>query len=167
MNRRWSGLRRPALLLAWIVLLAACFAQVEIQIEGPNGWASALPTWRVHGHWLLDLFWGGRPLTGYHAWVFSFMALVFHLPCVLAGPYSWRLETRCLGSLMIFWILEDFLWFAWNPAYGVARLAPAFVPWHRHWVLGLPTDYYTFLTVGGVLLWSSFRAAPDDVGAAP
>lgn len=171
MKRAWAGLRGPVLLLTWVVLLAACFAQVEIQIEGARGWAASLPTWRVESHWLLDLFWGGRPLTGYHAWVFSFMTLAFHLPPVLTGRFSWRLEARCFGSLMVFWILEDFLWFALNPAYGVGRLAPAFVPWHRHWTLGFPTDYFTFLAVGGLLLWSSFRAsgsaAAEDAGAGP
>ncbi|WP_407669535.1 hypothetical protein [Paraburkholderia heleia] len=39
-----------------------------------------LPTWRIEHHWLLDIFWGSRPMTGYHAWVFPFMALFFHLP---------------------------------------------------------------------------------------
>jgi len=54
------------------------FAEVEIQIEGAAGWASSLRL-EDRDHWLLDLFWGGRPMTGYHAWVFSFMFLAFHL----------------------------------------------------------------------------------------
>jgi len=57
--------------LGWVALMAFFFAKVEIQIEGAAGWASALPTWRIESHWLLDIFWGGRPMTGYHAWVFS------------------------------------------------------------------------------------------------
>src|SRR5438093_13725998 len=69
--------------LLYIALLALFFAQVEIQIEGPTGWAANLPTWRVEQYWWLDWFWGGRPLTGYHLWVFSFMALAFHLPIAL------------------------------------------------------------------------------------
>ena len=57
----------------------------EIQIEGPNGWATSLPTWRIEHHPLLDIFWGGRAMTGYHAWFFSFILLVFHLPHVIYG----------------------------------------------------------------------------------
>src|SRR5438093_13235399 len=64
-------------------LLASFLAQVEIQSERPTGWAANLPTWRVEQYWWLDPFWGGRPLTGYHLWVFSFMALPFHLPIAL------------------------------------------------------------------------------------
>ena len=150
----------------WILLLALLFAQVEIQIEGPDGWATGLPTWRIEeGGPLQQLFWGGRPLTGYHVWVFSFMAAVFHLPLLLTGRFSLRLEARVLGSLMLFWILEDFLWFVLNPAFGLARLTPDHVPWHRHWVLGMPTDYPLFLAVGSVLLWVSFRRT--DKGTDP
>ncbi|MCB9688951.1 MAG: hypothetical protein H6735_28170 [Alphaproteobacteria bacterium] len=136
---------RPLALLVWVVLLAFFFANVEVQIEGANGWASALPvTFRVDQHWLLDLFWGGRPLTGYHAWVFSFVALTFHLPLVWEGRWSWRAQARALALISGFWIVEDALWFVLNPAYGWAALTPANVPWHVHWFLGLPTDYWTF-----------------------
>jgi len=91
---RWA---RPWLLLAWVALLAFVFAQVEIQIEGSAGWAANLPTWRVEKHWLLDIFWGGRPMTGYHAWVFSFVALTFHSPVFLRGRWFWRIEARIVG----------------------------------------------------------------------
>ena len=77
-----------ALLVLWVAVLGFFFAMVEIQIEGPAGWAASLPTWRIESHWLLDIFWGGRPMTGYHAWVFSFMALVFHLPVFINGVWS-------------------------------------------------------------------------------
>lgn len=143
------------LLLLWISLLGLFFAMVEIQIEGGAGWAAGLPTWRVENHWLLDIFWGGRPLTGYHAWVFSFMALVFHLPIFISGQWSIKLEARIIGSVMLFWIIEDFLWFALNPAFGLAKFEPQFVPWHKHWLGVVPTDYATF-GVGAILLiaWS-------------
>jgi hypothetical protein len=136
---------RAALLALFVCVLAGFFANVEIQIEGANGWASALPvTFRVEDHWLLDVFWGGRPLTGYHAWVFAFVALVFHLPLVWEGRWSWWAELRALSLVAGFWIVEDALWFVWNPAYGWSALTPASVPWHVHWFLGLPVDYWTF-----------------------
>ncbi len=149
--------RRVMALLLWVGLLGAVFAQVEIQIEGASGWAAALPTWRIEQHWLLDIFWGGRPMTGYHAWVFSFIALVFHLPMFYAERWHWRLEARTLGSVMLFWIWEDWLWFVMNPAYGLSRFSPEAVPWHKQWVLGVPTDYLTFTLVGVALLALSCR----------
>jgi hypothetical protein len=146
---RWL---HTSLLLFWVLLLGLFFAMTEIQIEGAHGWASSLPTWRIEHHPLLDLFWGGRPLTGYHAWVFSFMFLAFHLPHVVHGSFSRQTEARCLGALMLFWIVEDFLWFVLNPAFGLARFSPAHVPWHRHWLLGVPTDYLTFTLAGALLV---------------
>lgn len=154
-------MKRPgwqaALLLLWIGILAMFFAMVEIQIEGAQGWAAGLPTWRIEQHWLLEWFWGGRPMTGYHAWVFSFMLLAFHLPPVMMGVFSWWLEARCLGSAMLFWVIEDGFWFALNPAYGLAALTPQRVAWHKHWWLGWPSDYFVFGGLGLLLIGLSYR----------
>ncbi len=103
--------------LGFVLLLAFFFAKLEIAIEGEDGWAANLPTWRIEHHWLLDLLWGGREMTGYHAWAFSLVALFFHFPLVFSGDYSWAAEQRVLGSLMVFWVCEDFLWFLLNPAF--------------------------------------------------
>jgi hypothetical protein len=150
-------LRHPLLLVLFVALLGFFFAMVEIQIEGAAGWAGNLPTWRIERHWLLDVFWSGRPLTGYHLWVFSFMALVFHLPVAIGGQWSKKLEARILATLMIFWIMEDFLWFVLNPAYGAGRFFRGEIEWHKHIILGLPHDYWIFLILGALLTWYSFR----------
>lgn len=167
MNPSDHGALRAALpmlaLLAYVALLAFFFAMVEIQIEGAAGWAANLPTWRVDNHWLLDWFWGGRPMTGYHAWVFSFMALMFHLPAVMLRQWSWQIELRALGSLALFWIFEDWLWFVFNEAYGIARFAPEFIPWHKHWLIGVPTDYLVMGTLGMTMVVLSHRQHASSV----
>ena len=150
-------LRHVVLLLAWVALLATLFAQLEIQIEGPRGWAAGLPTWRVDDAPILKLFFGGRAVTGYHVFAFSFMFCIFHLPLALTGHFSWRLEARILGSLMLFWLLEDFLWFVLNPAFGLAKFTPAQVPWHPHWLCGVPVDYLVFTLLSAALLWAAYR----------
>jgi hypothetical protein len=152
-----SSLSHFLLLLAWIGLLGFFFAKVEIQIEGDAGWAANLPTWRIEEHWLLDIFWGSRPMTGYHAWVFSFMCVAFHFPVVLLGHWSLAVEARILASLMYFWMIEDFLWFVLNPAYGFAKFRPGDIHWHKHWVWLVPLDYAVFAVVGLGLFWYSFR----------
>ena len=78
-HTQWISL---ASTLASVLLLGFFFAKLEIAIEGEAGWAQNLPTWRIEGHWLLDIFWGGREMTGYHAWAFSLIALFFHFPLV-------------------------------------------------------------------------------------
>ena len=119
-----SGWWHPLGLGLGLLVLGFLFAEVEIQIEGGAGWAANLPTWRIENHPLLNVFWGGKPLTGYHLWVFTFMAAVFHLPLVMLRTFSLKMECRVLGSVMVFWIVEDFLWFVLNPAFGLARFKP-------------------------------------------
>ena len=147
--------------MCWLILkvliLSLFFAEVEIQIEGAAGWATSLPTWRIEHHWLLDLFWGGRAMTGYHAWVFIFIALIFHFPFLLYGHWSRRMEARVLACIMFFWAAEDGLWFILNPAYGWEKFTPEIVRWHHHWLGGVPTDYWFALVIGTWLMLRSYR----------
>jgi hypothetical protein len=153
------------LTVIWVMLLGVFFAQAEIQIEGAHGWATSLPTWRIEHHWLLDIFWGGRAMTGYHAWVFPFITMFMHFPLFFVGHWSWRAEVRVIACVMVFWVTEDFLWFVMNPAYGMARFNPEVVTWHKHWILGAPTDYWTFAILSVLLLWGSTqtRKKPQPV----
>lgn len=153
--------RHMALMLAWVVLLGFFFAQTEIQIEGGAGWAANLPTWRIEQHWLLDIFWGGRAMTGYHAWIFPFIALFFHFPLFFMGHWSWRAQCRVLACIMLFWIVEDFLWFALNPAYGIERFHAAAIPWHKHWLWRAPVDYWVYSAAMLALLSVSYGNRKD------
>src|SRR5262245_66489805 len=103
-----------------VVIAAFLWAKMEVEIEGKNGWAVNLPTWRVEKHILLDIFLGGRPLTGFHFWAFAFVFLMFHMPAFWIS-WSWVMEVQTLGSILLFWVLEDFLWFMVNPHYGWKR----------------------------------------------
>ena len=145
------------ILLIFVILLGFFFANVEIQIEGASGWATSLPTWRIEKHWLLTLFWGGRAMTGYHAWMFSFIALIFHLPIFLNGGWSMRIQIRIIAAIMLFWVSEDFLWFVLNPAYGLAHFNPVSVTWHPHWLLGVPVDYWFGSILGVALMLGSYN----------
>ena len=138
--------------LVLIVVLAFWFAKVEIQIEGVDGWAKNLPTWRIKKHWLLDLFFGGREMTGYHAWVLSFILIFFHLPMAFVNPWTWSLEGRVLGGMLLFWIVEDFLWFMINPGYGLKKFKKEFIPWHPKWISIAPIEYWIFIPISGFLI---------------
>ena len=125
------------------------FALVEIHIEGGHGWAANLPTWRVENRWT-RLFYGNRPLTGYHLYVQLFVLVMAHAPWFLdLAPLTWRGEARVLAFVILFWIVEDFLWFVINPAYGVRKFRRAHVWWHAPtWWWIMPRDYWLFLPVG-------------------
>ena len=49
----------------FLFFIAVSLAYYEVQIEGPNGWASSLPTWKSTDPSITWIF-GGRPVTGYH-----------------------------------------------------------------------------------------------------
>ena len=152
-SKPWQQL---LLLVGFVAILAFFFAEVEIQIEGSEGWAASLPTWKIEKHWLLDIFWGGRPMTGYHAWVFSFIFLVFHLPIFILAKWTWRLELKILAGIQIFWLIEDFLWFVLNPAFGIDKFTREIVWWHKNWFWFMPVDYWTFIFVSSACLYFAF-----------
>lgn len=137
------------LALLFLFVLAFAWAQMEIQIEGKNGWAAELPTWRVSDHWLLDLLYGSRPLTGYHVWAFVFVFLALHWPFAVGKVWTWREELRIVGAYNVFWVVEDFLWFLMNPHYGLKSFTRGKIWWHKRWVLGVPLDYWV-LGIGGL-----------------
>lgn len=138
-----------------VIVAAAAWAKLEVEIEGPEGWARTLPTWRVESHPLLDIFYGARPLTGYHAWAFTFVLLALHLPFAWTGAWSLRGELHVLACYALFWLVEDFLWFLFNPAFGWSGFCPARAWWHKRWFLGLPVDYWIFaLAAAGIFTWT-------------
>lgn len=148
-----------------LFLSALVFALLEIQIEGPAGWAKNLPTWRFH-HRILHLIFPGRPLTGYHLWLLLFVAVVAHLPFAFGLTWTWRSELRAIAFVMLFWVIEDFLWFALNPAFGLAKFGPKHIAWHRHaWWWIAPRDYFIASAIGIGLYVASRQAAETIVVA--
>jgi hypothetical protein len=140
----------PQLLFAcYLVLTAVVFARLEIQIEGPNGWAAQLPTWRIQNRWT-RLFYGSRPLTGYHLWMLIFVLAMIHAPVALKPSiFSGGLELRIISFCILFFLVEDFLWFVLNPAFGIRRFRREHIWWHApSWWWVMPRDYWVYGTIG-------------------
>jgi hypothetical protein len=133
----------------FVLLTAFVFARVEIEIEGPNGWAANLPTWRIQNKWT-KIFYGNRPLTGYHLWLQIFVLCMSHIPFGLHFlQWTWRGEMRVIGFFILFFIVEDFLWFVVNPAYGLRKFKREHIWWHAPtWWWIMPRDYWVFFVVG-------------------
>jgi hypothetical protein len=144
------------LFAASVGVTAWLFALAEIQIEGPHGWAARLPTWRIENRWT-RLLYGSKPLTGYHLYVQLFVLALVHLPFLLSlAAFSWRAEARIAAFFILFWVLEDFLWFVLNPAYGLRRFRRQDIWWHAPcWWSIMPRDYWVFVPVAAVLYWAS------------
>ena len=133
----------------YVLATAFAFARLEIEIEGPHGWAEKLPTWRLSNR-CTKLLWGCRPLTGYHFWVLILFALFAHLPFAL-GLWTWslQLELRVIAFFILLLVIEDFLWFVLNPHFGVRRFRRQHIWWHAPaWWWCMPRDYWLFLPIG-------------------
>ena len=136
--------------------MAGFFALVEIQVEGADGWAAKLPTWKIDNALTRRLI-SGKPLTGYHFWLFLFMLAAVHLPYGLGlVQFDLSTELRILAFFILFWILEDFLWFVFNPAFGIRAFRKDRIWWHEPaWWWVMPKDYWLFGPIGLLLyLWS-------------
>ncbi len=145
-------------LLSFLFVLAASFlfAKTEIAIEGPNGWAEKLPTWRLpKEHWASRLVFGGRPATGYHVWLNAFILFSAHAVYLFAS-FSWSVELRLISLFILFWALEDFLWFVLNPAFGLHNFKREKIWWHKDsWWWIAPSAYFIFIPVGVALYIAS------------
>src|SRR3954467_1930595 len=113
-----------ALRVLFLFGYALLFALVEIEIEGPHGWAERLPTWfrvRTPAARFYGLFMRGKPLTGYHAVMFVLPLWSFHIGFFAGVSWSWAAEAATLAAYLAWAVVWDLLWFLLNPRFGWAR----------------------------------------------
>jgi hypothetical protein len=122
---------------AYFFLIAFVLAHLEIQIEGPHGWAEKLPTWRWDGRRVRR--WVGKPVTGYHLCLVTCILLFIHVPQFYGG--SWGREADLLAMFFLLTVTWDFLWFACNRHFGVGRFRKGQIWWFPGWTLGVPRPY--------------------------
>ncbi|MBI3564762.1 MAG: hypothetical protein HY079_06170 [Elusimicrobia bacterium] len=144
-----------------LALFALCWllARVEIEIEGPSGWAVTLPTWRWEPEWFLRLS-NGKAVTGYHVYLSLFLIGMFHLPLAFVG-FSRELWAKCLSCYLLTTAAWDLQWFAWNPAWGLRRFMTTPVPWFRRKLLAFPVDYYAAVALSGLATWLIWRPGAE------
>lgn len=132
--------------IIYFFVLAVLLAILEIQIEGADGWAANLPTWRPSHEYRMVRVWrkltGNKELTGYHLFLIIFLLVMVHLPFVWGGYWSWTSELELLGFFMVFVVTWDFLWFVLNPGFSLTDFNAKQVWWHKKWLGKLPLDYY-------------------------
>lgn len=131
---------------SFALIVSTLFALLEIQIEGKDGWATKLPTWRLYKPWFAKIQGGNTELTGYHTYLWLFLFVFIHVP-YLFMEFRWRTELLILSLYLLILMLEDFLWFVFNPHFKIIKFHKEHVPWHA-WFGPLPTLYYV-----GFVVW--------------
>ena len=139
--------------------IALVLALLEIQIEGPHGWAEKLPTWRWQSPRVLR--WAGKPITGYHVFLLLFILLLIHLPMVYVG-FTLEREAELLSLFFMLAVFWDFLWFVCNPHFGLMRFRRGQIWWFKSWLLKLPAPYFTGLAIS-LLIYASAGLVPGNL----
>lgn len=141
-------------MILFATLLAFMVAKLEIQIEGKEGWANHLPTYRFK-NWFSRIFLGEYEMTGYHVWLNTTLITFAHFIFFAGVPWSIDMEFRILGVFFIGAALEDLFWFILNPEFGIRKFQRQHVPWFR-WVGFLPALHIFYFSLAGVLIFLSY-----------
>lgn len=145
--------------LGIIFLSALVMALFEVQVEGANGWAGDLPTWKVTLP-LEILGFGGKekPLTGYHFYLWLFAFILPHFTFI-NRDWTWKKEFGVISFYILFTTFEGILWFGVNPAFGWDKFIPGNILWYKEPWLLLPVEYWIRFGIGVVTyiisIWDS------------
>lgn len=142
---------RMALFDLFVIATALSHALLEIQIEGKHGWAEKLPTRKFTGK-LINWFSELKYITGFHIATGAVIVLFAHLPIFFVSHWSWEYEFLVVGFILLHFTLEDFLWFVFNPHYGIHKFNRKHIWWHKKWFLGVPVGYWVGLPLGLILI---------------
>ena len=138
-------------ILIFGILIAFVIAKLEINIEGKNGWAENLPTWR-RKNFLTKMIWGELPITGYHLWFLAMIEIFLHFPFVTGATWSIGLELQIQAMFLLATVIEDFFWFVLNPEFGFKKFNKFHARWHEGWVGPVPYFYLRLLSLSGLFL---------------
>ena len=134
----------------WFVLtFATLWSWMEVEIEGPTGWAMNLPTSCAFFGW-----------TWYHMSMNCIILLVLH-----RSLWSLHYErgvlklARFVIYTALWYVVEDFMWFALNPHFGLIKYNKTGIPWHTNkvWVMGTFIENWIVLTVWLVAVALEYR----------
>lgn len=126
--------------LIFILILSVLFALLEIQIEGKDGWADKLPTWKVKNP--LKKITGLPHFTGYHIYFWAFIFTLLHFPYFLELSFNFLNESKIIETFILILLSEDFLWFLLNPNWGIKKFLKEEIPWHNSKLFYLPKMYW-------------------------
>jgi len=145
--------------MLWLVIVA--LAYWEVQIEGRNPWAGALPCWRK------TISWFPKELTGYHAGLVSYaltlIAFTTTVCIFVLRIYGIEIPIGFFGTLILLLlsaivllsIFEDYLWHIVNPCqeeYGLHTFVKKEYPAFKGiflWIV--PIDYLGLAILSFVL----------------
>lgn len=130
-----------------LFFLALILALLEIEIEGKHGWAKKTNTWYIKSR-IFGFFSNKKPLTGYHLFLLILIISFFHLPYIFGVEWNTLSQIQTIIYIILFFLVEDLLWFVLNPYYGLRKFNKESIWWYNksYWIgTVIPVDYITAL----------------------
>ena len=137
------------------VIASLVVAKLEINIEGSEGWAKNLPTWRIKNR-LTRLFVGNQYFTGYHFWLIIVLLTFLQFPFFIGVHWGLSMELKIIGMFWLAVLMEDFFWFLLNPSFGIKKFNKKYAYWHLGWIGFIPTIYFKYFFLTSSLLLLSY-----------
>ena len=100
-------------------------------MEGKDGWCKNLPTAKN----VIASF------TWYHILMMIIVILIFYQ--TFRGLDIWMV----VFYITAFFLIEDFLWFVFNPFYGIKKYKKENIPWHKNWGAEVPVENFIGLAI--------------------
>ena len=145
---------------AFLFVFIVIYALIEIEIEGPDGWAKNLPTPK---NFLFHL-------SLYHVYMVTLAILIICAfvyyrdtkQCLEDDEKSTMYKIRSVVSRILFmavafFLLQDFIWFVLNPSFTVSKYTSEHIQWHTSWFMGIPVFNY----VGLAFIVLAFIISPE------
>lgn len=131
-----------------IQLAMISFAYSEAVLEGEEGWAKDKIVWRFK---ILK----NHDYTSYHliTYFIVFPFIIILLPLIISG-FSAHLFWLLFASYLIGTIVEDFMWFVFNPCRPFSKWNPletTWYPWIKYKKFAIPVSYFV-KAVAGILI---------------
>ena len=121
-------------LLYFTLIFSLLYSLIEIEIEGKYGWME-----KAYSVGVLEA--GGKNFTLYHIYMILVLILIY------AYVTDLKMNSKSIGvfifHITLFLLLEDFLWFVFNPYYTIKKYNKN-INWHSNqkWLFGMPLHNY-------------------------
>ena len=129
----------------YTIIYATLYSILEIEIEGKDGWAINLPTFKINSGIFTN---------------FTFYHIVMNIIVIGTNMYPIYLlkgvdETyidiflQSIYMITLWFFIEDFEWFILNPHYTIKNYGPN-IPWHsnQRWFLGKRIPMHNVISYG-------------------
>jgi len=127
-------------LIFFVLVTSVIFSLLEIQIEGGNGWAGKLPTWKIRDP--LKGIINFPYISGYHLYFWILLLFILHFPLFFGISFNIKNELSIIEVYVLILLIEDFMWFVFNPKWGVKKFFTESIPWQAKKLLYLPQIYW-------------------------